>query len=266
MEGGGKDAIVRMSVDDVFQDFKGRRKGLLKALTEDVEKFYQECDPDKENLCLYGLPTGTWEVNVPAEEVPAELPDPALGINFARDGMQKSHWLSLVAIYSDAWLISVAFYFGAHFGFNKNERKTLFQLINSKPTITEVFSEKQREQLLTTQSNGNKAKPSGKMPKSQSSAPQPKFQSSVQQSKRVQKTPTLPPKEESDSVKEEAEKQKSTFCGACHDDTGVDEFWICCDVCERWFHGTCVKVTPAKAKHIKHYKCPICSNKKSRVH
>ncbi|XP_074356711.1 PHD finger protein Alfin1-like [Apium graveolens] len=240
MEGGGKDAIVRMSVDDVFQDFKGRRKGLLKALTEDVEKFYQECDPDKENLCLYGLPTRTWEVNVPAEEVPAELPDPALGINFARDGMQKSHWLSLVAIYSDAWLISVAFYFGAHFGFNKNERKTLFQLINSKPTITE--------------------------PKSQSSAPQPKFQSSVQQSKRVQMTPTLPPKEESDSVKEEAEKQKSTFCGACHDDTGVDEFWICCDVCERWFHGTCVKVTPAKAKHIKHYKCPICSNKKSRVH
>ncbi|KAL8155730.1 hypothetical protein AgCh_000945 [Apium graveolens] len=94
----------------------------------------------------------------------------------------------------------------------------------------------------------------------------PKSQSSVQQSKRVRMTPTLPPKEERDSDEEEAEKQKSTFCGACHHDTGVDKFWICCDVCERWFHGTCVKVTPAKAKHIKHYECPICSNKKAKVY
>lgn len=31
---------------------------------------------------------GNWEVTLPAEEVPPELPEPALGINFARDGMQ----------------------------------------------------------------------------------------------------------------------------------------------------------------------------------
>jgi hypothetical protein len=37
---------------------------------------------------LYGNPDGTWEVQLPAEEVPPELPEPALGINFARDGMQ----------------------------------------------------------------------------------------------------------------------------------------------------------------------------------
>lgn len=78
-------------------------------------------------------------------------------------------------------------------------------------------------------------------------------------------TPTLP-KEESYSDEEEAEEKETTFCGACHDDTGDDVFWICCDVCERWFHGTCVKVTPSMAKHIKHYKCPSCSNKKARVH
>ena len=54
----------------------------------DVEEFYAQCDPDKENLCLYGNPDGTWEVQLPAEEVPPELPEPALGINFARDGMQ----------------------------------------------------------------------------------------------------------------------------------------------------------------------------------
>lgn len=54
----------------------------------DVEDFYAQSDPDKENLCLYGNPDGTWEVQLPAEEVPPELPEPALGINFARDGMQ----------------------------------------------------------------------------------------------------------------------------------------------------------------------------------
>jgi hypothetical protein len=57
-------------------------------VTKDVEDFYAESDPDKENLCLYGNPDGTWEVQLPAEEVPPELPEPALGINFARDGMQ----------------------------------------------------------------------------------------------------------------------------------------------------------------------------------
>lgn len=75
---------------------------------------------EKENLCLYGYPEETWEVNLPAEEVPPELPEPALGINFARDGMQRKDWLSLVAVHSDAWLLAVAFYYGARF--DKNER------------------------------------------------------------------------------------------------------------------------------------------------
>lgn len=77
---------------------------------------------EKENLCLYGYPSEQWEVNLPAEEVPPELPEPALGINFARDGMQEKDWLALVAVHSDAWLLAVAFYFGARFGFEKTER------------------------------------------------------------------------------------------------------------------------------------------------
>ena len=82
---------------------------------------------EKENLCLYGFPSEQWEVNLPAEEVPPELPEPALGINFARDGMQEKDWLSLVAVHSDAWLLAVAFYFGARFGFDKADRYlTLF--------------------------------------------------------------------------------------------------------------------------------------------
>jgi len=36
--------------------------------------------------------------------------------------MQEKDWLSMVAVHSDAWLLSVAFYFGARFGFDRNDR------------------------------------------------------------------------------------------------------------------------------------------------
>ncbi|KAK1393847.1 PHD finger protein ALFIN-LIKE 6 [Heracleum sosnowskyi] len=79
------------------------------------------------SLCLYGLPNEKWDVNLPVEEVPPEMPEPSLGINFARDEMQEKDWLSLVAVQSDSWLLSVAFYFGAHFGFGKNDSRMFTQ-------------------------------------------------------------------------------------------------------------------------------------------
>ncbi|KAF3653818.1 PHD finger protein ALFIN-LIKE 1 [Capsicum annuum] len=107
------------SVEEIFKDYNARRAGIVRALTDDVDEFYNLCDPEKENLCLYGHPNEIWEVNLPAEEVPPELPEPALGINFARDGMNRRDWLSLVAVHSDCWLLSVSFYFGAQL--NRNE-------------------------------------------------------------------------------------------------------------------------------------------------
>ncbi|MCL7034614.1 hypothetical protein MKW94_014123 [Papaver nudicaule] len=40
--------------------------------------------------------------------------------------MQEKDWLSLVAVHSDAWLLAVAFYFGARFGFEKNDSNLNF--------------------------------------------------------------------------------------------------------------------------------------------
>nr|XP_009621404.1 PHD finger protein ALFIN-LIKE 4-like [Nicotiana tomentosiformis] len=164
MEGGAQ--YNPRTVEEVFRDFKGRRAGMIKALTTDVEEFYQQCDPEKENLCLYGFPSEQWEVNLPAEEVPPELPEPALGINFARDGMQEKDWLALVAVHSDAWLLSVAFYFGARFGFDKTDRKRLFNMINELPTIYEVVTGVAKKQVkdrstISNHSN-NKSKPNSK--------------------------------------------------------------------------------------------------------
>lgn len=56
----------------------------------DLDAFYRACDPASENLCLYGdadpssSSGGRWAVAPPADEVPPELPEPCLGINFAR--------------------------------------------------------------------------------------------------------------------------------------------------------------------------------------
>ncbi|XVF86854.1 hypothetical protein PTKIN_Ptkin18bG0075600 [Pterospermum kingtungense] len=253
MEGGGAQYNPR-TVEEVFRDFKGRRAGMIKALTTDVEEFYQQCDPEKENLCLYGFPSEQWEVNLPAEEVPPELPEPALGINFARDGMQEKDWLSLVAVHSDAWLLSVAFYFGARFGFDKADRKRLFNMINDLPTIFEVVTgaakKQTKEKSLVSNHSSNKSKSNSKGRESQA-----KFSKASQ------------PKDEEEGLDEEDEEEHGeTLCGACGENYASDEFWICCDICEKWFHGKCVKITPARAEHIKQYKCPTCSsgNKRAR--
>ncbi|XP_008788310.1 PHD finger protein ALFIN-LIKE 5-like isoform X2 [Phoenix dactylifera] len=254
---GGAGAYNSRTAEEVFRDFRGRRAGMIKALTTEVEKFYQLCDPEKENLCLYGLPNETWEVNLPAEEVPPELPEPALGINFARDGMDEKDWLSLVAVHSDAWLLAVAFYFGARFGFDKESRRRLFNMINNLPTIYEVVTgtAKKQSKEKTPNSSSKSNKSSSKMVMSR------------QAESKASKMPL--PKEDEESGEEDEDEDEeehgNTLCGACGDNYANDEFWICCDVCERWFHGKCVRITPARAEHIKQYKCPGCSNKRARA-
>ncbi|XP_009769789.1 PHD finger protein ALFIN-LIKE 4-like isoform X1 [Nicotiana tabacum] len=255
MEGGQQ--YNPRTVEEVFRDFKGRRAGLIKALTTDVEEFYQQCDPEKENLCLYGFPSEQWEVNLPAEEVPPELPEPALGINFARDGMQEKDWLSLVAVHSDAWLLAVAFYFGARFGFDRADRRRLFNMINDLPTIFEVVSgtaKKQSKEKSSMSNHGSTKSKSNSKVAQRGSEPPPKYS-----------RPQLKDEDEDGLEEEEDDEQGETLCGACGENYASDEFWICCDICEKWFHGKCVKITPARAEHIKQYKCPACSNKRART-
>lgn len=233
------------SIEDIFKDYRGRRAGLIKALITDVEDFYQQCDPEKENLCLYGYPDESWEVNLPAEEVPPELPEPALGINFPRDGLERKDWLSLVAVHSDVWLLAVSSFYAARF--DKNERKRLFNMINELPTVLEVVTGRKQSKEMPSVSNGTKAKPAGKTGKTSKHPAQ-----SV-------------PKDEDDTAEEDDEEHGDTYCGSCGGPYTAVEFWIGCDVCEKWYHGKCVKITPAKAEHIKQYKCPACiSNKRAR--
>mmetsp|Transcript_10906 Transcript_10906/g.40023 ORF Transcript_10906/g.40023 Transcript_10906/m.40023 type:complete len:224 (-) Transcript_10906:2386-3057(-) len=150
------------TVDKVFEDFVKRRSALVKALTTEADKFYNECKPDKPNQCLYGLPSGEWVVSLPCQEVPPEMPDPAVGINFARDGMRREDWLALVAVHSDVWLMSVVTYYSA--AFSKDDRLRVFKLCNNIPTLKElVMGVKVESKPKKAQKISSKSPPPGKV-------------------------------------------------------------------------------------------------------
>ncbi|XP_052154909.1 PHD finger protein ALFIN-LIKE 1 isoform X1 [Oryza glaberrima] len=269
--GGGGGGSAPRSVEDIFKDFRARRTAILRALTHDVEDFYAQCDPEKENLCLYGYANEAWQVALPAEEVPTELPEPALGINFARDGMNRRDWLALVAVHSDSWLVSVAFYYAARL--NRNDRKRLFGMMNDLPTVYEVVSgsRQSKERDRSGMDNSSRNKISSKVTRI---SPQfftisPPIMSPDEQIPSSQHTSDVARvenniKEADEGYDEDDGDHSETLCGTCGGIYSADEFWIGCDVCERWYHGKCVKITPAKADSIKQYKCPSCSSKRPR--
>lgn len=154
------------TIEDIYGDYRGRREGLLRALVQgkpaltvyafwasdtqppfaETDAFFQACDPNRDNLSLYAFPDGTWKVDTPADEVPPEIPEPVLGINFARDGMERKDWLGLCAVHSDAWLMSVAFFYAARY--EDDGRAELFSMINQHPTIWEVVTGRAQAQKM----------------------------------------------------------------------------------------------------------------------
>ncbi|KAI8468907.1 MAG: hypothetical protein J3K34DRAFT_522566 [Monoraphidium minutum] len=134
--------VFPRSVDEIYEDFCQRRFGLQRALTEDADQLFEKCDPSRDNLCLYGDRSGNWAVEPPAEEIPAEMPEPCLGINFARDGMGRKDWIALVAVHSDAWLMAVAFFYAVKL--DASGRARLYRHLNSLPTLFEVATGRAR--------------------------------------------------------------------------------------------------------------------------
>lgn len=127
-------------------------------------------------------------------------------------------------------------------------------MINELPTIFEVVTGTAKKQAKDKSSVSNHSSNKSKTNSKRGSEPQGRYPKTMQAKE-----------EEEDGFEEEDEEEHGeTLCGACGENYAADEFWICCDVCEKWFHGKCVKITPARAEHIKQYKCPSCSNKRAR--
>ncbi|CAL0326094.1 unnamed protein product [Lupinus luteus] len=160
--------------------------------------------------------------------------------------MQEKDWLSLVDVHNDAWLLAIAFYFGARFGFDKADRKRMFNMINELPTIFEVVTGAAKKQVKEKSSvsnhSGSKSKSNSKTCRNQVG-----FQRAPESQTRQSKA--VPSKDEDDDLVDEEDEDEhgEALCGACGENYGTDEFWICCDICEKWFHGKCVMITRAKA-------------------
>ncbi|PON48374.1 Alfin [Parasponia andersonii] len=233
------------SVEEVFENFRARRAGIVKALTS-----------EEESLCPFGLPSGDWQVAPPADDVPSQLPEPAIGINFSRDG--KAEWSHTIAARSDSWLLEIAFFVGCGFHFDKDQRhiviivkfvilgcgtrERLLFMINDLPTAYEIVTSPAKKQLeenstVPNDNTSNKFKPSSK-----------------EQGIKL-----------GNHIRGKTNKDgEQTVCGACRKEYAAGEFWICCHICQTWYHGVCVNITPAKAQHINQYKCPVWTSKRAR--
>lgn len=215
-----------------------------------VESFYTQCSPDRDNLCLYGQSDGTWEVALPCEEVPPELPEPALGVNFARDGMKRSDWLSLVAVHSDSWLMAVAFYNGARL--DQEGRRQLFNDINSLPTCFEIVSGRASTKPVGV--GAAQVTKKGAITGNNAKRHRAAGNAGGGSTKRA-----------GDDVDDEEEDDGndggggSDPCPNCGRKYRTGEFWIACDECDRWFDGKCVNMTQQKADRQPHWKCPGCA-------
>lgn len=196
---------------------------------------------EKDNLCLFGYPNRRWEVNRPVAYLPPEIPEPTLGINFCGNGMRRKDWFSLVAVQSDAWLLAVAYFWGARF--DQADRDRLFTMINDLPTlydiVTESAWEQAKEKSSVSSNSSNKPLSTANARGSESA----EFSISMQTFY----------EERVSEVEDDDKEHGETLCTACGQ-YGSDEFWICCDICERWYYCKCVKITPTKAVQIKLYK------------
>ncbi|URE44761.1 hypothetical protein MUK42_13538 [Musa troglodytarum] len=227
----GRRASTYRRAEDLFTDFRGRRAGFVKALTTDFTKFYQQCDPEKGNLCLYAFADETWEVRERPEKVPTEFPELVRGINLARDVTEEKRWLADVACHSDAWLISFPCTGACALALTRKldlssssvpvlcvkrvmcdpfvsvhqSMRQLFVMINALPTISEV---------LLGAANTSKDGPSSK-----------------KDSRRGRQI-------EKDVI--EVDDDDDDTCGVCWKTHRQGEFWMCCDVCKTWYHAKLV--------------------------
>lgn len=62
------------------------------------------------------------------------------------------------------------------------------------------------------------------------------------------------------SRQKETVEEQELYC-LCKQPYDDSKFYVGCDFCQDWFHGTCVGITQSEADLIEEYKCPNCCKK-----
>ncbi|XP_070135859.1 nucleosome-remodeling factor subunit NURF301 isoform X3 [Drosophila bipectinata] len=57
-----------------------------------------------------------------------------------------------------------------------------------------------------------------------------------------------------------ARETQQLYC-SCRQPYDESQFYICCDKCQDWFHGSCVGIVQSEAEFIDEYVCPGCQRK-----
>ncbi|XP_075507348.1 PHD finger protein ALFIN-LIKE 5-like [Primulina tabacum] len=228
------------TVESILNDFIERRSGIIQALSIDVDKFQQQCNSYKYSsgldkaIGLYGHPNGTWQLQKASLTCPPRLPAPALGINLGTEDMEHRDWLHLVAAHCDAWLLSVAFFHATSNRFDRSERKSLLDKINTFATIVEVVGKGQND----NEQDGN------------------------EQDEAEQDDEEEEDEQDDEEEDEQDEAEEDILCETYGRFKLLKyEFWICCDTCTRWYHGACELVTRSDAENFVYYECIACSKR-----
>ena len=150
------------TVDAIVADHVARRAGLLAALTSDFEAFHAAADPARPPLSLSSTPGGAWALAPPPPTVPPSFPEPCPGINFARDGMERSDWAALVAVHADAWLRAVASFQAAAAGLGREGRAAHFGSFNAADTLYEELQARGRVGVSGGTAGRSKERPPGR--------------------------------------------------------------------------------------------------------
>ncbi|KAI4973903.1 hypothetical protein ZWY2020_041684 [Hordeum vulgare] len=262
---------VSWTVENIYEDFSGRRRALVGALTKDQEKLYDLlCDEGKERMCLYGYPDGKWSLTLPEKMLPPGLPEPKLGINRRPEYMNRDDYLSFVARHSDSWLMGVTLFLTTLL--NAKQKIRLFDMVNKMSTVHDEFYLSYGTSWISTFAPPSRdIAPNVYNPNRDSSAPAQEnmynpdvdsitpaevnmlpYQDSMQGLSAPNKDSKKPPEDKG------KDHEATDFCGVCSAPYHANAFWICCDICDQWFHGKCVNITASESKHLKVFKCRDC--------
>jgi len=85
------------------------------------------------------------------------------------------------------------------------------------------------------------------------------------QSKRTRRTRPQQPEEDSDDDDEGIDEVTVNIDRFCICGDRAYDVMVCCDLCEDWFHTSCVQLTVEQAQRLKSYVCDNCDRRRSPV-